>query len=94
MKLSASRWLLSTLCVLVLAAPAVAMDEAGKPSLRAQQDRGNICFGGFEHGKLIPADDQIDNPFTQTSLIGCAIEGGKATFLPDLKPKVAGGLMS
>lgn len=70
------------------------VDASVKPRAQADQNRGNICFGGFEHGKLIPPDDEVKNPFKQTTLLGCAIEGGAPTFLPDLKPKVADGLMS
>ena len=70
------------------------VDAPVKPRAQADQNRGNICFGGFEHGKLIPLDDEVKNPFKQTTLLGCAIEGGAPTFLPDLKPKVADGVMS
>ena len=76
-----------------LSAPVGADETLADPPSRADRDRGNICFGGFEHGKLIPADDQISDPFTQTTLFGCAVEGGVPTFLPDLKPKVTGGVM-
>ena len=71
-----------------------AVEVPEEPPVRADRDRGNICFGGFEHGKLIPVDDQIKKPFTQTTLFGCTVEGGVPTFLPDLKPKVADGVMS
>lgn len=79
---------------LAFSAAAYAAEEADAPPAQADRGRSNICFGGFEHGKLIPADDRIANPFTQTTLLGCAVEGGTPTFLPDLKPKVAGGVMS
>ena len=79
---------------LAFCAVAQAAEEADAPPTQADRGRGNICFGGFEHGKLIPADDRIANPFTQTTLLGCSVEGGTPTFLPDLKPKVAGGVMS
>ena len=79
---------------LAFSAVAQAAEEADAPPTQADRGRGNICFGGFEHGKLIPADDRVANPFTQTTLLGCSVEGGTPTFLPDLKPKVAGGVMS
>ena len=56
--------------------------------------RGNICFGGLEDGKLIPKDDRIDNPFRQTSLLGCAVEGGEPVHLPDLKPAIPNGTLA
>ena len=56
--------------------------------------RGNICFGGLEDGKLIPKDDRIDNPFRQTSLLGCSVEGGEPVHLPDLKPAIPNGVMA
>ena len=79
---------------LACSAVAYATEEPDAAPVQADRGRGNICFGGFEHGKLIPADDQIANPFIQTTLLGCAVEGGTPTFLPDLKPKVTGGVMS
>ena len=94
MKQRASRSPLLLAIGLAFSAVAYAAEESDAPSVQAERSRGNICFGGFEHGKLIPADDQIANPFTQTTLLGCAVEGGTPTFLPDLKPKVAGGVMS
>ena len=85
---------LAVAALAVALSASVGADETpAEPPSRAERDRGNICFGGFEHGKLIPADDQINDPFTQTTLFGCAVEGGVPTFLPDLKPKVSGGLM-
>ena len=79
---------------LACSAGTYAAEEPDAAPVQADRGRGNICFGGFEHGKLIPADDQIANPFIQTTLLGCAVEGGTPTFLPDLKPKVTGGVMS
>ena len=60
----------------------------------ADDRRGNICFGGLEDRKLIPNNDRIDNPFKQTTLLGCAIEGGKPVFLPDLKPAIPNGVLT
>ena len=56
--------------------------------------RGNICFGGLDDGKLIPNDDRIDNPFKQTTLLGCSVEGGEPIFLPDLKPAIPNGVLA
>lgn len=56
--------------------------------------RSNICFGGLEDGKLIPQDDRVENPFRQTSLLGCSVDGGRPAFLPDLKPAVPDGVLA
>ena len=66
----------------------------GNALTRTDPNRGNICFGGLEHGKLIPPDDEIENPFRQTSLSACSADGGAPTFLPELKPKVPDGVLS
>ncbi|MYE85059.1 MAG: hypothetical protein F4X31_02285, partial [Gammaproteobacteria bacterium] len=69
--------------------------KSGDASLtRTDPSRGNICFGGLEHGKLIPPDDEIENPFRQTTLSACSADGGSPTFLPELKPKVPDGILS
>ncbi|MCY4214385.1 MAG: hypothetical protein OXF68_12255 [Gammaproteobacteria bacterium] len=73
---------------------AFADEPAGSALTRADPSRGNICFGGLEHGKLIPADDEIDNPFRQTTLSACSADGGSPTFLPELKPKVPDGTLT
>ena len=61
---------------------------------RTDPSRGNICFGGLEHGKLIPHDDDIDNHFRQTTLSACSADGGAPTFLPELKPTVPDGILT
>ena len=66
-------------------------DRAGSVS---DSRRGNICFGGLDDGKLIPSDDRIDNPFRQTTLLGCSVEGGEPVYLPDLAPAIANGVMA
>ena len=60
----------------------------------SDSQRGNICFGGLDDGKLIPNDDRIDNPFKQTTLLGCSVEGGEPVFLPDLKPAIPNGVLA
>ena len=66
-------------------------ESAGSVS---DSQRGNICFGGLDDGKLIPNDDRIDNPFRQTTLLGCSVEGGEPVFLPDLKPAIPNGVLA
>ncbi len=61
---------------------------------RVDVRKSNICFGGLDDGKLIPDDGRIDNPFRQTSELGCAVEGGQPTFMPDLAPLVPDGKLA
>ena len=77
-----------------LSAGALANEPDGDALSRTDPNRGNICFGGLEHGKLIPPNDEIENPFRQTSLSACSADGGAPTFLPELKPKVPDGVLS
>ncbi|MCY4341981.1 MAG: hypothetical protein OXE83_00175 [Gammaproteobacteria bacterium] len=89
-----SRLALPSALALALSVGAFADEPAGSALTRADPSRGNICFGGLEHGKLIPADDEIDNPFRQTTLSACSADGGSPTFLPELKPKVPDGTLT
>ena len=91
-------------CALSVSAPSLAHAGDAAPSLAAAAPesadsvsgsrRGNICFGGLDDGKLIPNDDRIDNPFRQTTLLGCSVEGGEPVFLPDLKPAIPNGVLA
>ncbi len=89
-----SRFVLSSALALALSTGAFADEPADGTLTRVDPSRSNICFGGLEHGKLIPPDDEIDNPFRQTTLSACSADGGSPTFLPELKPKVADGIMT
>ena len=93
------RLALSATLALALNSGALADESADRKSgdaslTRTDPSRGNICFGGLEHGKLIPPDDEIENPFRQTTLSACSADGGSPTFLPELKPKVPDGILS
>lgn len=44
----------------------------------------NICFGGLEDRKRILPEEQIENPFRETTVLGCALDGGEPTVVPDL----------
>ncbi len=76
------------------ASPATATRPADSTDSVSENRRGNICFGGLEDGKLIPNNDRVDNPFRQTTLLGCAVEGGEPVFLPDLKPAIPNGVLA
>ncbi len=54
----------------------------------------NICFGGLEDGKLIPSNGNIGNHWRETSELGCRVDGGTPSFLPDLAPAVPEGRMA
>lgn len=91
-------------CVLAFAAASLAYagDTVAPPAAETPEradavsnsQRGNICFGGLDDGKLIPSDDRIDNPFRQTTLLGCSVEGGEPVYLPDLKPAIPNGVLA
>ena len=76
------------------AAPSPAAETPESADSVSDFQRGNICFGGLDDGKLIPNDDRIDNPFKQTTLLGCSVEGGEPVFLPDLKPAFPNGVLA
>ena len=76
------------------AAPSPAAETPESADSVSDFQRGNICFGGLDDGKLIPNDDRIDNPFRQTTLLGCSVEGGEPVFLPDLKPAIPNGVLA
>jgi len=76
------------------AAPSPAAETPESADSVSDSQRGNICFGGLDDGKLIPNDDRIDNPFRQTTLLGCSVEGGEPVFLPDLKPAIPNGVLA
>jgi len=86
--------MLHTALALALSMGAFADERADSALTRTDPGRSNICFGGLEHGKLIPPDDEIDNPFRQTTLSACSADGGSPTFLPELKPKVPDGILT
>jgi hypothetical protein len=55
------------------------------PSLGAEPPH-NLCLGGLDDRKLILPENQIRNPFRETTHLGCEVEGGKPTVMPDLPP--------
>lgn len=89
-----SRLILPAVLAWALSAGAFAAEPTDDSLTRADPSRGNICFGGLEHGKLIPPNDEIENPFRQTTLSACSADGGSPTFLPELKPKVPDGMLT
>ena len=85
--------------VLCSVAGAVAATPAVEPRAESVKSvsevrRSNICFGGLEDGKLIPNNDEVENPFTQTTLLGCSVEGGQPVYLPDLEPAIPNGVLA
>lgn len=84
----------SSLAYAAGAAPSPAAEASESADSVSDSRRGNICFGGLDDGKLIPNDDRIDNPFRQTTLLGCSVEGGEPVFLPDLKPAIPNGVLA
>lgn len=74
-----------TPCGLRAAQPAEARGSSGA-ALRAEETGGrqNLCLGGWDDRKLIVAESRIENPFRETSRLGCETEGGTAVEMPDL----------
>ena len=56
--------------------------------------KNNICFGGLDNGKLIPDDGLVENPFRQTTELGCTVDGGTPEHMPDLAPLVPDGKLA
>jgi hypothetical protein len=49
----------------------------------------NFCLGGFEDRKQIVNESTLENPFRQTTLLSCQIDGGTPVVMPDLPRPVA-----
>ncbi len=61
---------------------------------RAESTLENYCIGGLEDRKLIPQNGQVNNPFRQTTVLGCSVDGGEPTIMPDLIPAVRDGKLA
>ncbi|MEM8768848.1 MAG: hypothetical protein AAGE43_15480 [Pseudomonadota bacterium] len=44
----------------------------------------NLCFGGIEDGKIIVSEQFLENPYRQTTRLGCEVDGGAPVTMPDL----------
>jgi len=44
----------------------------------------NLCFGGLENGKIIVTEPYLENPYRQTTRLGCEVDGGSPATMPDL----------
>lgn len=71
-------FLVLTAALLPAAAQAAPGDE-----VRASQPE-NYCLGGIEDRKIIVDESQLENPFRQTTRLGCEVDGGRARTMPDL----------
>lgn len=49
----------------------------------------NYCLGGIEDRKVIVDETQLDNPFRQTTRLGCQVDGGDPQTMPDLPTPTA-----
>lgn len=63
------------------AEPAVGPDDAGEAR---RQPSDNLCFGGLEDGKIIVTEPYLENPYKQTTRLGCEVDGGSPATMPDL----------
>jgi hypothetical protein len=87
------RHLFTTALLLLAVAPAHA-DPA--PAVPAAEDRQlgsepphNMCYGGLENRKRIVPENQLGNPFRETTHLDCEIDGGQPTVMPDLPTPAA-----
>jgi hypothetical protein len=79
-----TRFAATTLLALLLPAGALA-DSMPAPEADAQaQQSDNLCFGGLEDGKIIVDEQFIENPYRQTTRLGCEVDGGAPVTMPDL----------
>lgn len=61
---------------------AVAAEPAGDEARLEPTD--NLCFGGLEDGKIIVSEPYLENPYRQTTHLGCEVDGGSPATMPDL----------
>lgn len=79
-----------TAALLTAALSAAATAPAGAtPPEAAGADVGisppeNYCIGGIDDRKIIVDESQIENPFRQTTRLGCEVDGGQPRTMPDL----------
>ncbi len=48
------------------------------------QPPDNLCFGGLEDGKIIVSEPYLENPYRETTRLGCEVDGGAPVTMPDL----------
>ncbi len=90
--LKALRTLLFVLLATAIAAPistasaaeSVGLDGGAGDARREPSD--NLCFGGLEDGKIIVTEPYLENPYKQTTRLGCEVDGGAPVTMPDLPP--------
>ncbi len=84
----------STLLTAALLAASPALWAAGN-TVDASSDQGgdgrvsiepsdNLCFGGLEDGKIIVSEPYLQNPYRETTRLGCEVDGGAPVTMPDL----------
>ena len=82
----------SALIAVLLASPVVWADNAPRGDTDDQQENGaasiqpadNLCFGGLEDGKIIVSEPYLQNPYRETTRLGCEVDGGAPVTMPDL----------
>ena len=81
-------WLM---CAAVALLPASGWAGDGDPrsagaetDVKAQNESDNLCFGGLEDGKIIVGEQFLQNPYRQTTRLGCEVDGGAPATMPDL----------
>jgi len=58
--------------------------RAGEAGDARREPSDNLCFGGLEDGKIIVTEPYLENPYRQTTRLGCEVDGGSPATMPDL----------
>lgn len=72
----------------------VSTPDSEQSDSRVDSSLENYCIGGLENRKLIPQSGQVSNPFRQTTVLGCSVDGGVPTIMPDLIPAIRDGKLA
>lgn len=88
MQKSSFRHLFMAALLVLAVAPAHADPASAEPAPAASQlgaePPHNMCYGGLENRKRIVPENQLGNPFRETTHLDCEIDGGQPTVMPDL----------
>ena len=65
-------------------ASAAVPSGATDPEEARAEPTDNLCFGGLEDGKIIVGEAYLQNPYRETTRLGCEVDGGAPETMPDL----------
>jgi len=76
--------LLTTLAPFSTALADESVAGPGETGDARREPSDNLCFGGLEDGKIIVTEPYLENPYRQTTRLGCEVDGGSPATMPDL----------